>query len=102
MYAVYPDGDPHAACSGRLVTGTLALYTAEKNFTGADQVVLKATTADGTVQNVVVNIAVYPARAPAPKRKPNAGPQPPAPHAETNDPRSGRARSNGASDAVPR
>jgi len=88
MYAVYPDGDPHAACSGRLVTGTLALYTAEKNFTGADQVVLKATTADGTVQNVVVNIAVYPARAPAPKRKPNAGPQPlpPTPKPTIRDP----------------
>jgi len=58
LYALYPAGHPRDYCSGRLVTGMLAVYTAEKAYGGPDQVVLRATTADGVVQVVTVDIAV--------------------------------------------
>jgi hypothetical protein len=88
MYALYPEGDRLAPCSGRLVTGTLAYYTAEKDFTGADRVALKATRIDGTIQQVVVNLTIYPAYAPEPARKPSPrpAPLPPIPKPTIRDP----------------
>jgi hypothetical protein len=94
LYAVYPEGDHHAYCSGRLVTGVLAFYTAEPGFAGADQVVLKAVTADGGVQHVTVNIAVSPAppkaqvqrRAPSQASPNEAPPEPTIPKPTIRDP----------------
>jgi len=78
MYAVYPEGDRHAACSGRLVSGMLAIYTAEAGYVGPDQVLLRAVTADGAIQQVLVNIDVSPARVrtPVARRRPSAAPPP--------------------------
>jgi hypothetical protein len=78
MYAVYPDGDPHAACSGRLVNGVLALYTADAGYVGADQAVLRGTTADGDLRLVTVDIAVSLPPAHTGVRRPLLGPRPPA------------------------
>src|SRR5579875_1727272 len=61
LYAVYPEADPHAACSGRLVEGVLAFYTPAPGFTGIDQAVLRAAEADGNIREVTVNITVNPA-----------------------------------------
>ena len=61
LYAVYPEGSERAYCSGRLVTGVLAFYTAQAGYSGPDQVVLRGTTADGEVREVTVNITVKPA-----------------------------------------
>jgi hypothetical protein len=58
LYAVYPQGAERAYCSGRLVTGVLAIYTADNGYVGADQVVLRGTTAGGEVRDVTVNITV--------------------------------------------
>jgi hypothetical protein len=81
LYAVYPEGDPHAPCSGRLVTGMLAYYTADQAFAGADQVVLRAVTADGAVQRVTVNLTVSPpiVRTRVPRRVPSPPTPDPAP-----------------------
>jgi hypothetical protein len=65
LYAMYPQGSDRAYCSGRLVTGVLAVYTAESGYVGVDQVVLRGTTAQGEVREVTVNITVTPA---APQR----------------------------------
>ncbi len=80
LYAVYPDGDAHPACSGRLVTGVLAFYTADKAFVGADQVVLKAVRVGGEMQQVTVNITVSPPppKRSTPRRAPNAPPPEPS------------------------
>ncbi len=61
LYAVYPEGAERAYCSGRLVTGVLAIYTAQVGYSGPDQVVLRGTTADGEVREVTVDITVKPA-----------------------------------------
>jgi hypothetical protein len=85
LYAMYPPGAERAYCSGRLVTGVLAVYTAESGYVGADQVVLRGTTAQGEVREVTVNITVT-AAAPqrprpvirrAPAAAPPATPVPP-------------------------
>jgi hypothetical protein len=60
LYAVYPEGHKLAYCSGRLVTGVLAIYKAENGYTGADQVVLRGVTADGETRIVTVDITVLP------------------------------------------
>ena len=73
MYAVYPDGDAHAGCSGRLVEGVLAFYTPAPGFLGVDQAVLRGTNADGNVRVVTVNITVSPPP-PRPVRVPRRAP----------------------------
>ncbi len=75
LYAVYPEGHPRAYCSGRLVTGVLAVYTAEKGYAGPDQVVLRGVTADGETRLVTVDITVH-ARAPGPLKPRPAGMRP--------------------------
>ena len=79
LYAIYPEGDPHARCSGRLVTGMLAYYTADKAFAGVDQVGLKAVTSDGRVQIVTVNITVSLPPIRTPTRRPAPSEPEPAP-----------------------
>ncbi len=83
LYAVYPQGHPRAYCSGRLVTGVLAIYTAEQGYRGPDQAVLRGTTADGDVSVVTVNISVEAHVAPAPRSsralRPNPTPSAPSP-----------------------
>jgi hypothetical protein len=63
LYAIYPQGAERAYCSGRLVTGVLAVYTAESGYRGPDEVVLRGKTAEGEVREVTVTITV---KAPAP------------------------------------
>jgi hypothetical protein len=92
MYAVYPEGDPHAACSGRLVDGMLAIYTPERGYTGVDQAVLRGTNANGDVRLVTVDITVAPApprpiSARRPAVKPPATPPAEAPVTPTYRPR---------------
>ena len=90
LYAVYPEGDPHAGCSGRLVEGVLAFYTPAPGFLGVDQAVLRGINADGNIREVTVNITVTappPRIARAPRRiQPEPAPQPLTP-AEAPRPR---------------
>ena len=84
LYAVYPQGAERAYCSGRLVTGVLAFYTAQGGYSGPDQVVLRGATADGEVREVTVNITVKAPPPPvrsilAPKRIAPLAARPPAP-----------------------
>jgi hypothetical protein len=60
LYAVYPQGHPRAYCSGRPVTGVLAIYTAEKGYVGPDQVVLRGIGSDREIRLVTVDITVKP------------------------------------------
>jgi hypothetical protein len=71
LYALYPEGDRRAGCSGRLVDGVLAFYTGEKGYAGVDQAVLRGTEADGEVHEATVNIIV---RAPTARARPASRP----------------------------
>lgn len=62
LYAVYPEGDRRSVCSGRLVDGVLAHYTAERAYAGVDQAVLRGVTSEGEVHEVTVDITVQPAK----------------------------------------
>jgi hypothetical protein len=95
MYAVYPEGDKYAACSGRLVEGLLAIYTPAPAYLGVDQVVLRAAEADGNQRDVTVNITVNPppprvvrsVRAPTARAAPNLPPvEAPKPKQAPTDP----------------
>jgi hypothetical protein len=95
MYAVYPEDDKHAACSGRLVEGVLAIYTPAPGYLGVDQAVLRAAEADGNQREVTVNITVSPApprvvrsiRAPAARAEPILPPvEAPKPRQAPTDP----------------
>jgi hypothetical protein len=82
LYAVYPQGHKLAYCSGRLVTGVLAVYTAQAGYVGADQVVLRGVTADGETRIVTVDITVRPQTAASAGIKPRpAAPAPTKPSA---------------------
>ena len=58
FYAAFPPANPRASCNRQKVPGHQAFYQARAGYAGRDKVVLQASTPEGRVREITVDILV--------------------------------------------